>query len=341
MEVAAGVPPRVPCNILTGPLGAGKSTAILKLLQTHGDGSWAVLVNEMGDVGIDGVIAESGGATTAQVSGGCICCANGVAVRVALTRLLRQRPSRLLIEPSGLGHVAELCEHLQAEPLCQAVELRAVACVIPCSNHDKPWAEAPLYRDMVHASDLLILNRRDVDAKATLATDAWAAQLYPPKATLIADRGACSTTWIDAPRDAVAIEQEHAPGTEEDDEYRPKRTFTHLDGSKRTESHGGGRAYVGVIFGRTSQPFEADRLDAACEQACLVPDAERFKGVFYVRTRGWTLVQWVRGGGAATRDVLSRAADSRFQLILCGDEPAPAAVAALEGAFMGARGKLV
>ena len=249
----------MPCNILTGPLGAGKSTAILKLLQTHGDGSWAVLVNEMGDVGIDGVIAESGGAATAQVSGGCICCANGVAVRVALTRLLRQRPSRLLIEPSGLGHVAELCERLQAEPLCQAVELRAVACVIPCSNHDKLWAEAPLYRDMVHASDVLILNRRDVDAKATLATDAWAAQLYPPKATLIADRGACSTTWIDAPRDAVAIEQEHAPGAEADDEYRPKRTFTHLDGSKRTESHGGGRAYVGVIFGRTSQPFEVPK----------------------------------------------------------------------------------
>ena len=58
----AALTTRVPCNILTGPLGAGKSTAILKLLQTRGDGNWAVLVNEMGDVGIDGVIAGSGGA---------------------------------------------------------------------------------------------------------------------------------------------------------------------------------------------------------------------------------------------------------------------------------------
>ena len=50
-------------------------------------------------------------------------------MRVALTRLLKKRPSRLLIEPSGLGHVAELSEHLQKEPLSNALELRAVACV--------------------------------------------------------------------------------------------------------------------------------------------------------------------------------------------------------------------
>ena len=126
----------------------------------------------------------------------------------------------------------------------------------------------------------------------------------------------------------------------EDDEYRPKRTFTHIDGSKRTESHGGGKAYVGVIFGKLGPPFEADRLESACATACSFQGAERFKGVFYVRTRGWVLVQWVRNGGPADTQILSRAADSRFQLILCGDEPAPVAVAALESAFMGARGKV-
>jgi len=172
---------------------------------------------------------------------------------------------------------------------------------------------------MVHASDLLILNRRDVDVGATQEVDTWARELYPPKATLLADRGACSNDWVDAPRDAIAIEQEHAPGAEEDDEYRPKRTFTHIDGSKRTESHGGGKAYVGVIFGKMGQPFEADRLESACATACAFDGAERFKGVFYVRTRGWVLVQWVRNGGPADTQVLSRAADSRFQLILCGD----------------------
>ena len=336
----AALTTRVPCNILTGPLGAGKSTAILKLLQARGDGNWAVLVNEMGDVGIDGVIAGSGGAATAEVSGGCICCANGVAVRVALTRLLKKRPSRLLIEPSGLGHVAELSEHLQKEPLSNALELRAVACVVPCDRHALLWAEAPLYRDMVHASDLLILNRRDVDASLTSDVDAWARELYPPKTVLLADRGACANDWVDSPRDAVTIEQEHAPGAEEDDEYRPKRTFTHIDGSKRTESHGGGKAYVGVIFGKLGAPFEADRLESACATACAFDGAERFKGVFYVRTQGWVLVQWVRNGGLMDTQILSRAADSRFQLILCGDEPAPVAVAALESAFMGARGKV-
>ena len=71
---------------------------------------------------------------------------------------------------------------------------------------------------MVHASDLLILNRRDVDASMTSDVDNWARELYPPKTILLADRGACSTDWVDAPRDAITIEQEHAPGAEEDDE---------------------------------------------------------------------------------------------------------------------------
>ena len=178
------------------------------------------------------------------------------------------------------------------------------------------------------------------DRSMTADVDNWARELYPPKTILLADRGACSTDWVDAPRDAITIEQEHAPGAEEDDEYRPKRTFTHIDGSKRTESHGGGKAYVGVIFGKLGAPFEADRLENACATACAFDGAERFKGVFYVRTRGWVLVQWVRNGGPADTQILSRAADSRFQLILCGDEPAPVAVAALESAFMGARGKV-
>ena len=95
-----------------------------------------------------------------------------------------------------------------------------------------------------------------------------------------------------------------------------------------------------MIFGKLGAPFEADRLESACATACAFDGAERFKGVFYVRTRGWVLVQWVRNGGPADTQILSRAADSRFQLILCGDEPAPVAVAALESAFMGARGKV-
>ena len=163
------------CRATSSPArGAGKSTAILKLLQTRGDGNWAVLVNEIGDVG-----ERPRGAVTpprrSERRLHLLC--DGGPCGPALTRLLKKRPTRLLIEPSGLGHVAELSEHLQKE-LSNALELRgsrascrATAILL--------WAEAPLYRDMVHASDLLILNRRDVDASDT-DVDTWA-QVTPQK----------------------------------------------------------------------------------------------------------------------------------------------------------------
>ena len=137
---APAAPRRTPCNIITGPLGAGKSSAIVNLLANHSDGNWAVLVNEIGDVGIDGAIAKSSGADgsamVAEIAGGCICCANGVAATVTITRLLRRKPSRLLIEPSGLGHISALADNLRNPPLGNALDVRAVLCLVPC---DRSW----------------------------------------------------------------------------------------------------------------------------------------------------------------------------------------------------------
>ena len=95
---------------------------------------------------------------------------------------------------------------------------------------------------------------------------------------------------------------------------------------------------MGVIFGKGA-PFEADRLESACATACAADGAERFKGVFFVRTRGWVL-----GGGCATAGPRTRTSRrgrrTRAFRSSCGDEPAPVAVAALESAFAGAQSRV-
>ncbi|HBC56865.1 MAG TPA: cobalamin biosynthesis protein CobW, partial [Gammaproteobacteria bacterium] len=74
----------IPTNVITGFLGVGKSTAILNLLKNKpGNERWAVLVNEFGEVGIDGTLfsgkeAEKTGVFIREVSGGCMCCAAGL-----------------------------------------------------------------------------------------------------------------------------------------------------------------------------------------------------------------------------------------------------------------------
>ncbi len=98
----------IPTNlILGGFLGVGKTTAILDLLRQKPEGgeTWAVLVNEFGEVGIDGAILETeGGAVVREVPGGCMCCvAGGLPMQIGLNQLIaRAKPDRLLIEPRAL-----------------------------------------------------------------------------------------------------------------------------------------------------------------------------------------------------------------------------------------------
>src|SRR5690242_15155226 len=78
----------IPTNLITGFLGVGKTTAVIDLLSRKPPGSrWAVLVNEYGDVSIDGAMIEGetpDGVSVREVGGGCVCCANAPYLPVAL-----------------------------------------------------------------------------------------------------------------------------------------------------------------------------------------------------------------------------------------------------------------
>ena len=93
MNFSSNTPAKlVPTNLISGFLGVGKTTAIRHLLANKpANERWAVLVNEFGEIGIDGAtLASDDGVDIREVAGGCVCCTSGPMLRVALTRLLRQ-----------------------------------------------------------------------------------------------------------------------------------------------------------------------------------------------------------------------------------------------------------
>ena len=108
----------IPTNLITGFLGSGKTTAILHLLRCRPENAnWAVLVNEFGDVGIDGAMLEQkglgDGVFIKEVPGGCICCAAGLPLQIALNLLIKKaNPERILIEPTGVGHHKKVLDTL-------------------------------------------------------------------------------------------------------------------------------------------------------------------------------------------------------------------------------------
>ncbi len=117
---------RVPTTIVTGFLGSGKTTAILNMLKQKPENeNWAVLVNEFGEIGIDGALMSEQGALIKEVPGGCMCCTAGVPMSVGINALLRTKPDRLLIEPTGLGHPKQVMAVLTSEQYQPYVDLKA------------------------------------------------------------------------------------------------------------------------------------------------------------------------------------------------------------------------
>ncbi|MFS2092480.1 GTP-binding protein [Pseudomonas sp. Pseusp11] len=120
----------IPTHVIAGPLGAGKTSLIKHLLAQRPAGErWAVLINEFGQIGLDAALLtqDVDGIALGEVAGGCLCCVNGAPFQVGLGRLLRKaRPDRLFIEPSGLGHPAQLLRQLSEAPW------QGVLAVQPC-----------------------------------------------------------------------------------------------------------------------------------------------------------------------------------------------------------------
>ncbi len=145
-------------NLITGFLGSGKTTSILHLLANKDPAEkWAVLVNEFGEVGIDGALLSSSGAMIKEIPGGCMCCVNGLPMQVGLNTLLRQgKPDRLLIEPTGLGHPKQILDLLTAPVYEPWIDLRATLCLLdPRQLLDEKAVANENFRDQLAAADVL------------------------------------------------------------------------------------------------------------------------------------------------------------------------------------------
>jgi G3E family GTPase len=155
----------IPTHVITGFLGAGKTSAILALLaRKPAAEKWAVLVNEFGEIGIDGAILAGSGAEIREVPGGCMCCVADLPMKVALNNLImRVKPDRLLIEPSGLGHPQEIVDTLTGEYYGEVLDLRAViALVDPRKFSDARYLDNRTFNDQLRIADVVAANKTDL-----------------------------------------------------------------------------------------------------------------------------------------------------------------------------------
>lgn len=127
----------IPCHLVAGFLGSGKTTFIKQLLTYKPvDQKWAVLVNESGNNPYSDQYEKTNNIFVSEVYGGCLCCSAGMPFRVALNNLIKQvRPDRLFIEPSGAGHLSNIKQLLQGLFTNKLYRLNPLFVFYPSSNY--------------------------------------------------------------------------------------------------------------------------------------------------------------------------------------------------------------
>lgn len=165
-QATAAEPEPVKTWLVSGFLGAGKTTFILERLSRSG-GKVAVLVNEFGTLGIDGaVIRAKGGIDVVELPGGCVCCSRkeGLAgsVRSIAAKL---QPELLLIEPSGIAETSEVLKVLTAPSLARVIRLDAAITVLDAETfmeYSEPDGFGTFFLDQVVHANLVLLNKSDL-----------------------------------------------------------------------------------------------------------------------------------------------------------------------------------
>jgi cobalamin biosynthesis protein CobW len=187
---------KVPCTIVTGFLGAGKTTLVRNVLQNNGGRRLAVIVNEFGDVGVDGEILKGCGDEfcpedrIVELSNGCLCCTVADEFVPALKALLDRKdpPDHIVIETSGLALPKPLVQAFNWPEIAARVTVDGVVAVIDGAavaqgrfaddpeavarqraedsslDHDNPLEE--VYEDQLLCADLVVLNKTDLMSDA-------------------------------------------------------------------------------------------------------------------------------------------------------------------------------
>lgn len=303
---------RIPTNIITGFLGTGKTTAILNLLKEKPENeNWAVLVNEFGEIGIDGALMTEQGALIKEVPGGCMCCAAGVPMSVALTALLRTNPDRLIVEPTGLGHAHKVLATLTSSQFKDYINLRAtIGLVDPRNLSVDKYLQNTNFNDQLAISDIIIGNKVDECHVSDIDTfNDWVTDQSPPKIfSQLVKQGRFPIELLDSQRRDQSIQDEVESHHHEHAEMEPQFQLPPNQTYIRKENKGQGYFSCGWIFG-AEVVFSFDDLFSVLSDLT----AERVKGV--LNTSNGCFAFNVSNGVVSVNEMSLEGFESRLEVI--------------------------
>jgi G3E family GTPase len=164
---------KIPTTVVTGFLGAGKTTLVNHFLEYTGPTRVGIVVNEFGEVGIDGQLIVADEEAVVEINNGCVCCTVRKDLVQSVSELLARTASpleRLIIETSGLADPAPVLQTFLADPdVREQVELESVIAVVD-ARHFSDQLHNDIAREQVVFADRIVINKTDLVAPGDLTS---------------------------------------------------------------------------------------------------------------------------------------------------------------------------
>jgi G3E family GTPase len=202
----------VPILLITGFLGAGKTTVVNHLLAQAQGRRIAAVVNDFGAINIDAELIAGASDGVMSLSNGCICCSlEGDLLRTLATLLRREpRPELIVIETSGVADPADIVRNLMDPVISREAPLETVLCVVDATTSPVTLNDDALLRSQLRAADLVALSKVDLtDAAACTELRAAIGALRPAAVMVDAISGEVPTVLLFSPElDRVPLQRE-------------------------------------------------------------------------------------------------------------------------------------
>jgi G3E family GTPase len=194
---------KVTTLVLTGFLGAGKTTLLNRLIAARAaggavEGKLAIIVNELGSVGVDGDLLPRGAARQVELPGGCVCCVLADDLDRTVLDILAANPDvdTLVLETTGVAEPLPIVWTLERAPLADRLRVAAVVTLVDPASFEAARATSVAAEIQVEAADVLLLTKADVVGEGERAAARAAVAALAPSTPVVEGGADEQVAWL-------------------------------------------------------------------------------------------------------------------------------------------------